>query len=374
MRIGRKLELELFHKITCKGEGAGFIYLVRLEDLFQVTEFEMKRCILFLASILIALQVEAAQQAEFCKMEPAIRELEEDPKRERDLLRDYLRDKQIVFVSGYLGCSGREFRDTRTVIRYLDRKVPLSLLCPPSGRSIEDNVRYLLRRFRALANRYPDRKMILIGHSKGGTEILQTLATYPELFEMDETRGYQVESAVTISAPFGGSLLADLLLDINPELTERWERFAEENGILDNAFTRWITKLFLDPSSDGFRSLTTSSAYERNLRLMEGMDETTREILRRKVFYVTAQRNGAVSEEDLPFFIRPIAKFLSEFESENDGLVMERDQRLSEFGTSLLQVNGASHFSLIDQFGEPHCRREFTRLLFLNLALNAQAN
>lgn len=333
----------------------------------------MKKLVLILASVLIAIQVQAAQQVEFCKMEPAIRELEEDPKRERDLLRAYLKDKQIVFVSGYLGCSGREFRDTRSVIRYLDREVPLSLICPPSERSIEDNVQYLLRRFRTLANRYPDRKMILIGHSKGGAEVLQTLARYPELFEMDETRGYQVANAVTISAPFGGSLLADLLLDINPELTERWDRFAMDNGVADNAFTRWITKLFLDPSSDGFRSLTTPRSYERNRRMTELMDERTKDILRRKVFYVTAQR-GVMGDDDLPFFLRPIAKFLSEFVPENDGLVLERDQRLEEIGTSLLQVNGASHFSLIEQFGEPHCRREFTRLLFLNLALNADAN
>lgn len=331
----------------------------------------MKKMFLLLVSALIATQSYAAQQVEFCKMEPAIRELESDPKQERDKLRAYLKDKQVVFVSGYLGCSSREFRDSRSVIRYLDPDVPLSMICPPSHRSIENNVRYLLRKLRALANQFPDRKMILIGQSKGGAEILQTLASHPELFEADETRGYQVDRAVTISAPFGGSVLADLLLDANPDLTDSWDEFAEENGVVDNAFTRWITKLLLDPTSDGFHSLSTSRSLERKRRILEKIDRNTVDLLNRRIFYVTAQRN-ADSQEDLPVFIRSISKFMNKLSPFNDGLVFEHDQRVEEFGTHLLQINGGSHFNLTHQYGEPHCRREFTRLLLLNLALNAE--
>lgn len=333
----------------------------------------MKKWILLSMALLIANKVQAVKRVELCHMEPVIREIAGEPEQELNWLRSYLKDKQIIFVSGYLGCTRSEFRDSMAVIERIDPDVPVNRICPPSERSVENNVEYVRRQIRLIAAHNPNRNIVLIGQSKGGVEIVQTLAVYPELMRPNERRGYHVAGVVTISAPFGGSAIADLLLGENPLLTEQWEEFAIVNKIPDNGLVRLITRIFIGATFDGFESLTTVRSEERKRRTLDKLDARTRRLLNQRVYYVTSRRYHD-RDGDLPVVVRPIAKFLSFLDPDNDGLVFERNQRWNDFGTHLLEIEGASHFSLVEVYSEPRCRREFTRLLFLELARRERRN
>ena len=319
---------------------------------------------LILTSIAISGVAGAVERVELCEMSAAIRDVEPDPARRVARIRAYLADKQVAVVNGYLGCSPTEFRDVHQTLQNLGVNIPLTSICPPSRVAIEANVGYILKSLRTIAARSPDRKIVLLGQSKGGAEILQFLATHPEVMTPKSKRGFEVAAAVTFSAAIGGSVMADIVLNTDPELTQRWEDFKRVNG----GFVRALAKSHFDPTTPGFQSLTTPRSKARNQRLLKETSEETRRLLAEKLYFVTAVRDG--TSNDVPDFLTLIAKFMHQQTDANDCLVYEKDQRLDGLGTHLLEVKRASHFSLIGSHGKAECRQELAHLLFLKLAVS----
>lgn len=298
-------------------------------------------------------------------MAAAIRDLEPSPEEQDAKIRSFIRDKHFVFVSGYLGCSPRDFSDMKTFIQTLDPHVPVTKICPPPNTAIENNVEFLIEQIRDSSTKSPERKVILLGQSKGGAEVLQTLATHPELLDPGNRHGFEIARVFTLSAAIGGSVLADLALKTDPGLVARWETFKKKNNVPDGLFVAFLKRVFFDPTTEGFHSLSTLKSRERNERLLNLVSEETRWRLKDKLYFITARRDG--KSDDMPFYLQWIARFMSEETQPNDGLVYEKDQRLSELGTHLYEVSRAGHFSLVGEYDNPDCRKEFTRLLLLKM-------
>ena len=327
----------------------------------------MKRILLSLTLVLSSHASLAVERVELCDMAAAIRDTEPDTARQVARIRAYFVDKQVVAVNGYLGCSGPEFQDIRTTLQAYGVNVPVTSICPPSHISIENNVDFIVQSLRAASARSPGRKIVLLGQSKGGAEVLQTLADHPDVIAPNSARGFEIAAAVTLSAAIGGSVMADLVLKTDPDLIERWEEFKRRNEIKIGWFKRALELIFFDPTAPGFQSLSIPHSKLRNASLASTTSEATRRQLEKKLFFVTAVRDARIS--DVPMHLKMVAKFMSEQSEENDGLVYEKDQRLDGFGTHLLEVRRTSHFSLIGSYGKPECRQEFARLLFLKLAI-----
>lgn len=327
----------------------------------------MRKLFITLFAVLISTPALSFERVELCKLDTSIRNIEPDSARQDELLRSFFADKQIVAVNGYFGCSEGNFQNVRNLLRRVGIYTPVSVLCPPDGVAVENNVVFLVQNLRRLATQHPGRKIVLLGQSKGGAEVLQLLATRPEFLEKQTPHDFEIAAAVTFSASVGGSKMADLVLNLDPELKELWEKFKQENGFNESWFSQILSSLLFDPTTPGFRSLTTLSSKARSEKLLTETPESVRKLLRDKLFYVTAVRERDAN--DVPAFLSLITKFMMELGEPNDGLVFEKDQRLDGIGTHLLEVRRASHFSMVGSEGEPRCREELARLIFLQLAV-----
>lgn len=329
----------------------------------------MRKIWLVLSVFIFALQAQAGQKLKFCEMDDAIENIDSSSFRRDRKIRSFLRDKQIVYVSGYMGCqSSKEFQDLTTVARSADRRVPTTLICPPSDIAVENNVSYVINQLKTIADQNPDRKkIILIGLSKGGAEVLQTLAMRTEVFRENSPLGFEVVHGVTISAAIGGSVLADLVLGTNPDITERWEKFKRENDGVNVVLSDIFKRLSFDPATDGFRSLSTARSTIRNQEL-QNLPYEKRQLLQDKVLFVTAYSKDEPAE--VPDYLQTIARFMKEQPEWNDGLVWEMHQKLSGLGTHLFEIDPVGHFSLVGEYGDSTCKRQFAYLLLLTLAVH----
>lgn len=283
-------------------------------------------------------------------------------------VRDYFATRQLVVVHGYWG---GEFDDNREAVHAIDACIPVTTINPLASASVEENAEALIPRLRKAASENLGNEIVLLGHSKGGAEILQLAIEHPEIFSDGKPLGFKVAITVTVQAAIGGSVLADLELQRDEKLAARWSAFAEKNGGAGDSFiARTLKNLFLGSGSAGFRALATRESAERNAYLRRKFavhPAATRALLNEKIAYVTAMRNPE-NTGDLPFYLDHLGRFLAEGGEPNDGLVELWHQTLPGIGRELFNVRGAGHFSLVADKESAACRREFTRLLLSEIA------
>ena len=323
---------------------------------------------LILTAFLAPASAQALVEGEFCKLSPTISAQETDARVRDAAIKAYLADKVVVHVSGYFHLA-RAFVDNESAIHDIDRHVPTREIHPRTSYPVEGNVAPMMRELRKIAQRNPSRRIVLIGQSKGGAEVLQLVAENPGVFAANarQVYGFQLADAVTLNAAIGGSPLADVELERSPELTAKWRAHMTAQGFSPTWFTEFMKNWFLDSGSYGFKSLATTESVARNQVLLNRMDDAKRAILAKKLWYVTSRRTGERTS-DFPFYLRMTVKFLLDHMAPNDGLVEEKNQMLPTIGTHLISLNNAGHMSLIGPQDSRACRREFMDLLLLKLA------
>ena len=306
----------------------------------------------------------APLEAQFCDLAKEMDAIEPDARMRQALMAAYLADKQIVYVSGYFHVN-EEFGDNKSAFREIEPLAPVGKIIPPPKQSVEANVSFLLTQLRDFGTRNPGKKILLIGQSKGGAEVLHLAGSHPAIFAANSTYGFHIADVVTLNAAIGGSPLADITLNRDPALTAKWEAYVRENGLQPD----WISDLLkqhLNADSAGFKSLASREARARNTQLLAGMDELVHTILARKFWYVTTRRSP--DAKDMPFYLEFSAKFMALHMDPNDGLVEEKMQLLPAVGTHMMALRNAGHMSLIGPQDRSDCRKEFTKLLVLMLA------
>lgn len=326
----------------------------------------MNKFLLVLSLFAFSFSALAVDEVELCNLSAPIQSIEADPARQVALIKAYFADKQVVGVTGFLGCTAGTFKDAQATLKTLDPSIPMQIICPSDSDSVETNVNFLVNQLTSIAARNPKRRIVLLGQSKGAAEILQLLATHPQYLEAGQS--FEVANAMTFSAAIGGSAMADLALETDPVLMDKWYKYKEAHGIKDSWFGQILKWILLDPSKPGLQSLATPVSRARNEKLEDETPRDVRRMLEDKVFFVTATRESGA--KDVPSFLTNIAQFMAEQDEPNDGLVYEKDQKLRGFGTHLMRVNKASHFSMVSAQGRPECRKEMARLFFLKLAVS----
>jgi|GEM_PF-2770269 len=318
----------------------------------------------------------SVEVVEFCNMKHIISKLEPSPKRQNLLISSHLKDKAVVYIGGFFNCSSDDFKDNESLIEQINADVPIYRICPDSKLAIQENADKILARLAYYSDRHPQRKYLIFGQSKGGAETLQLSATHPSIFTIAGKldHGFVVHRAIAVNSAIGGTTLADLALNRDPILLERWSEFKDRLGLTNNFFGKVLKWLLLDDLSAGFKSLTTSEAAVRNQQLKLQLSFDSKSLLQRKLLYVTSERSmqdDAEGSKDLPFYLKNLAKFMFEHGHQNDGLVFESNQRLEGIGTHYLSVKNAGHFSLAGSYDKPSCRKDFMRYLLLKLAMDA---
>jgi hypothetical protein len=165
-----------------------------------------------------------------------------------------------------------------------------------SFHSISSNSNIMKTKLDMIIQTIGSRQMFLIGHSMGGSELLCTLLTYPELFE-------RVYAAVMLQSVLGGSSMAN-----------------QENG---NIFGKLLSLIM----NKGMSSLTPKSCFElfNSFNYHDLQNHTS------KIFYLRSQVNR---EEKISFgekIVRTVLDSDSTFDDEktsSDGLVPVENQIL----------------------------------------------
>lgn len=301
----------------------------------------------------------------FCQLNGLIEGTEASASQRVLKLRTFLQDRHVVYVSGFMGETG--FSGNRIALLNIYGKTPITILNPPTEQAIEQNVGWLLRSLAREQARFPDKKLLILGHSKGAAEVVQMAATHPELFQIDNIWKLTLDQVVAIHAPMKGAVLADLELELDDQLLQDWRSYTERKNISNLGWLEWLKGWLLNSSSKGFYSLTRFASTERNAQLIERLGPRAEEI-RNRVFFVTSSTTRL---DQLPFYLRTLADFKTDLGYIHDGLVVEEAQVLPEVGTHLLSIQDAGHFSLTTSSGPAQCQDEFTRLLFLRLSQEA---
>lgn len=265
--------------------------------------------------------------------------------------------KHVVFVDGIMNelaaIVGNYFCDN---IEEIERwGATTSHLRFPSSAAIEKNADALFQAIKEVHHKQK-RPLTLVGHSKGGAEVLFAVLRHPELI-FDKI----VEKVILIEPAIGGSMLADC--------------------IKDNWFGR-LVKWWL---SDGLVSLSTKIAkkkfdevYSHFLTLLkqrfaslgQARVEEEWEKISRRIYYVRGQHP---EEQTLSLGLRIVLYFCQKKldpSLEHDGLLTLESQILNtspQFGTVLEDLK-ADHMELVIggwfSRSTKKIRAAFTRALF----------
>lgn len=240
----------------------------------------------------------------------------------------------FIFVGGFLseGIPGY-FNDNIAVTQELGATT--STLFPSSLGALEDDCALILDAV-ASARAQTGRKIVLVGHSKGGAGVLLTALRHPELMQSG-----QVDRVIVIQGAVRGSPLADLAVD---------------GGSLRSSPVR-LRPLESLTRRDSEATFTAAlSALHARLPPREV------EALEARIFYVRSSQGDSVA----PVLALPHLYLSSKGSGRNDGLLLEEDMKLDE-GVDL-GVLEADHAALTVSSAlsnqPPELRRAFTRALY----------
>jgi hypothetical protein len=246
----------------------------------------------------------------------------------------WVSSRQLVVVRGIFGEFG--LKKTNPTLDWLKKEFPglvVTELKPSSGVSVTNNARERLVEIRQLYHKNGKRPLILLNHSKGGVE--SELAMMMDRASITKGR---VEAIISVEAPFGGSMLADLsdaLLDAHSPVD--W---------LDpsRALARWAYAYL----REGVRSIRKSELdWDKTNFWKDRIDALKADhyaALHERTFYVTSSEDPS----KMTLFLRPLGALLERAPGggPNDGAVLLRDQVIPGIGT-VLSNERADHIGLM---------------------------
>ena len=215
-----------------------------------------------------------------------------------------LEGRHVIFVAGFLNeLIPGYFVDNVAVTQELGADT--STLFPASSRSLADDVGLIENELAA----HSQKKVVLVGHSKGGAGVLLTVLEHPEL-----VLSGKVECVIVVQGAVGGSPLADALTGPRPR------------------------------RAVGLTSLTTGSSHDTFVSALDMLDARLspkeREFLFSRVFYVrSAHREGALAAE------LALTELVLRPKGANDGLLSPEQMKLEQ-GVDL-GVLDSDHASLM---------------------------
>jgi len=235
--------------------------------------------------------------------------------------------KHVVFVAGIMNeladLISNYFPDNIEAVQNMGATT--SYLAPSSSLSIPQNAQILYREIRSIYDgvRSP---LVLVGHSKGGAEVLHLILEHPELV-LDGI----VDTVLLIQPAIGGSPLAYksgpwislVSAFLSPNLETLTPHKAKEN--FDLAFAKYDSALAKLVSA-------------RQLR-------ATQEAISKRIFYIRATQDPAQLGWGVGLVLRVWRSTLS-YDTPNDGLLPLTSQIDPRIGTDL-GVLRADHIDLV---------------------------
>jgi pimeloyl-ACP methyl ester carboxylesterase len=249
-----------------------------------------------------------------------------------------------LFVGGYGNEAGRDhyFQWNAEMLREMGA-THVDLMFPSSMRAAADNLARVRDRILRAYYEGGEKPVVVMGHSKGGLEVLATLLAYPDLV----TKGI-VANAVLIQAPIGGNTLLDQRGLIG-------RLYAKALSIPLASFRSLMTPGINSIISDRIEELTASKA---ELRAVS-------RVVRYVISHKEVEESGAA--------IRAASKVIPH-QIPNDGLVAKMDMWIPGFGTILgdlyidhLEVVLGKSVRFIAENVERARVRAFTKSLIINL-------
>ncbi len=234
---------------------------------------------------------------------------------------------QYVFITGFMNESAAEYfnNNIETLIKAGVPTKAISILRPSSQQSAVENLTYLQRNLMKPSSK----KLVLIGHSKGATELL--------LFAMKNLAFIQenVQAIFLIQGAFLGSPVADFVLggghEIDEQLPVECQISMREIAVIGEDLAH--------VAYNGLKSLTTEEAEAVWPNDPNELSEI-KSILDKKVFYIRSLSEYPTTSE--------IAKgtecYLQTYYGENDGAVLLNQQYLQVTGSVIGTIWGADHF------------------------------
>jgi len=290
------------------------------------------------------------------------------PPNEDEQIRKFLQGKQIVLVNGYWG---GDFSDNLKELRRIDPGIPFTKINPAPAQSIAENAELLISLLKKASRANPSRaQIILIGHSKGGAEVVHLAVYHSEIFDSSNGLGFQVDQVLTLQAALGGSIVADIELRNDLELFSSWRQFLVSKNIKVPWWALHIKGLLLGIKTPGFQSLSTLQSKERNSELVHFFSSLPLKIqqkIKSHIHFNVSYRK-AENFSSLPFYLRTMAEFIDSQGSPNDGLLKLEHQSLAEVGNILITAEDRSHFNLIEKYGPAKIRQDFTFEMLLRLS------
>lgn len=167
----------------------------------------------------------------------------------------------------------------------------------------------------------PTQRLILLGYSKGTTDILHFLVAYPEL-------ALRIEAVVSVSGAVNGSPLAD--------------RYSEAE------YDNWLTGLFPGKCPPGDRGVLDSMSRTQQFRWLAAhpLPEHVR-------YYSLA---SFASYADIQMYLQPTYKLLEQIHPLNDGQLLFIDQLIP--GSTLLGYVNADHWTVAIPVEEKFSNRD----------------
>jgi len=199
-------------------------------------------------------------------------------------------------------------------------------------------------------------QLVLIGHSRGACLLLATA------LERTSAIGDRVEALFLIQGPFGGTAIADYVVDENARLPQSWP--LRRRGVAGTlrALERLSLRLGLD---EGLREMTREASRRYWRDLMEKHPAVSSESLRRierRSYFITS----SIEPERSRFPRSELGRILQEEDGPNDGVVALADQSIAGFGTRLGPLK-AGHTDLVwgvySSFEARGDRRALTRAI-----------
>lgn len=273
--------------------------------------------------------------------------------------------RPAILISGILNelKRGRYFAEAYTALKQEMGFASVQAIYPSSLISVSDNSEILTQSL------FREDGAIVIAHSKGGAESLLAVLHHPNLI-LDG----HIDRLVLVQAAIGGSPLANAIVD-----GAEWDDLLAPNP-LAHLLGQWkglrslrpqvIQPLFREALSDCAKRLTAKQF----------------QMLSDRIFYVRGSQyfNPALPFSDhnqLAALAVPTGAYLDRFndrhfanvaEGDNDGFVIERDQKLDGIGVDL-GILYADHFDLFEQVAtsnaSPLVERAFIRAVVREIAV-----
>lgn len=271
----------------------------------------------------------------------------------QDSTRDILRDRHVVFIGGFINGVARVFSNYYTSFIHTaknDLEMTASYYGPWSWFSIETNIEWI---YHELLRRYEEinrgrvglkKKLIVMGHSKGGAELFHTLLRHPDLIY----KGIVDRVVLVQAAVHGSQLIASD--DLKYSIIRYFHRKCPGTNSLRSTVAKELLK----------RSLIL---YKRKLRkyCKNGSRRMFRKLhssISKKIFYVTSYEE----QENLSPILKAVLWMYKnglDGMGENDGILLMREMKCKHIGKDLGPIQ-AHHTSATTCINVPLLRSILT--------------